>query len=322
MENILVTGAAGFIGSKTSKLLLESGLKVVGVDSMNDYYDVRLKSMRVEELCDYDNFTFYNENIENLSVLDNIFRVESIDAVINLAARAGVRYSIDNPHVYITTNINGSVNLLELCKKYEISKYVLASSSSVYANQQMPFVETLPVNEPISPYAASKKSAENFAYTYHYLYGIDVSILRFFTVFGPAGRPDMSYFKFIKNILEKKSIEIYGDGSQGRDFTFVDDIARGVVASLKKVGCEIFNLGGGNNPYTVNYMIELIEKAMNKKANIDYKPFAKEDMKFTWADISKASSVLDWSPKVSFEEGIIETVSWALDNKAFIKSLI
>ncbi|MDM7274133.1 GDP-mannose 4,6-dehydratase [Sulfurihydrogenibium azorense] len=321
MKKVLLTGVAGFIGWKTGKFLLEKGVEVVGIDNMNNYYDVRLKEYRKRDLEKYENFKFYPVDIENLGALEVVFTDHKFDCVINLAARAGVRYSMINPHVYMTTNANGTLNLLEMMKKYQVRKMVLASTSSLYAGQPMPFKEDLPVNTPISPYAASKKAAEVMAYTYHYLYGIDVSIVRYFTVYGPAGRPDMSIFRFIKWIDEGKPIILYGDGSQSRDFTYVDDIAEGTILSTKELGYEIINLGGGKNPISLNTVIQTIEKYLNKKAVIDYRPFHKADLKETWADITKAEKLLGWKPKVSFEEGIKKTVEWYLENKEFLKDI-
>lgn len=321
MKKVLLTGVAGFIGWKTGKFLLEKGVEVVGIDNMNNYYDVRLKEYRKKDLEKYENFKFYPVDIENLGALEVIFKDHKFDCVINLAARAGVRYSMINPHVYMTTNANGTLNLLEMMKKYQVRKMVLASTSSLYAGQPMPFKEDLPVNTPISPYAASKKAAEVMAYTYHYLYGIDVSIVRYFTVYGPAGRPDMSIFRFIKWIDEGKPIILYGDGSQSRDFTYVDDIAEGTILSTKELGYEIINLGGGKNPISLNTVIQTIEKYLNKKAVIDYRPFHKADLKETWADITKAEKLLGWKPKVSFEEGIKKTVEWYLENREFLKDI-
>ena len=217
MERILVTGAAGFIGSKVSEMLLEDRHDVIGIDNLNDYYDTRLKLWRLDNLKKNDNFKFYQVDIENYDDLNAIFIEHSPEVLINLAARAGVRYSLENPFIFLTANAGGTLNLLELCKEYNVPKFILASTSSLYAGQKMPFKEKLPVNTPISPYAASKKSAEAMAYTYHYLYGMDVTILRYFTVYGPAGRPDMSIFRFIKWIKEEVPLEIFGDGSQERD---------------------------------------------------------------------------------------------------------
>ena len=322
MAKILLTGAAGFIGWKTGELLLEEGHEVVGVDNMNDYYDTRLKEWRLNQLKKYPNFKFYEVDIENLGALDVVFQDNEFDRVINLAARAGVRYSLINPFVYLSTNAEGTLNLLELMKKYGIKKFVLASTSSLYAGQPMPFKEDLPVNTPISPYAASKKAAEVMSYTYHYLSDIDVTVVRYFTVYGPAGRPDMSIFRFIKWIDEGTPIELFGDGSQSRDFTYVDDIAKGTIkAAFKNVGYEIINLGGGKNPISLNEIISKIEKYLGKKAKIDYKPFHKADLKETWADITKAERILGWKPEIDVDEGLKRTIDWYIENRDWLKDV-
>ena len=256
--SIIVTGVAGFIANKTAEILLKSKKEVIGIDNINDYYDVKIKNYRLKQLKKYKNFKFFKLDIENKKSLEKIFSKNKISAVINLAARAGVRYSMENPFVYVSTNTMGTLNLLDLCREHKIKKFVLASTSSLYAGQKMPFTETLAVNTPISPYAASKKGAEAMCYSYHYLYGIDISIVRYFTVYGPSGRPDMSIIRFIIWIDEGTPIELFGDGSQSRDFTYVDDIARGTIKALKKVGFEVINLGGGNNPISLNYVIVLI----------------------------------------------------------------
>ena len=314
MKKILVTGAAGFIGARTTLLLLEQGIDVVGVDNLNDYYDVQLKKHRLANLEKNKNFHFYYGDIEDIQILRRIFQEHSFDGVINLAARAGVRYSQENPFVYMTTNAMGTLNLLELMREFSVKKIVLASTSSLYAGQPLPFTENLSVNTPISPYAATKKAAEVMAYTYHYLYGIDVSICRYFTVYGPAGRPDMSPFRFIKWIYEGTPITLYGDGNQSRDFTFVEDIAKGTIAALQPVGYEIFNLGRGDSPISLNKMIEMIEEYTGKKANIDYQPIQKTDMTETMADITKAKNILHWQPETDFKTGLKESVDWYLNN--------
>lgn len=343
---ILVTGAAGFIGAKTVELLLEAGQFVVGIDNLNDYYDVRLKNYRVNTLLGQkDNhlpvsfleedisgglakakssslaFAFYQIDIENQEAVMSLFKVYSFASVINLAARAGVRYSMENPHIYMNTNANGTLNLLEAMRYNNVSKMVLASTSSLYAGQQMPFVESLPVNTPISPYAASKKAAEVMAYAYHNLYGLDISVVRYFTVFGPCGRPDMCMFRFAEWIKKEVAIELFGDGKQSRDFTYVDDIAKGTIAAQKKLGYEIINLGGGNNPVSINQVISEIESELGKTAIIDYKPFHKADMMSTWADISKAKRILDWESKVSLSDGIKKTVEWHKENSSWLESI-
>jgi nucleoside-diphosphate-sugar epimerase len=320
MPTIVVTGAAGFIGSQVSQQLLDQGCKVIGIDNLNDYYDVRIKEWRLALLNNHPNFVFYQADIENLDAIRIIFKLHHPEAVINLAARAGVRYSIENPHVYMSTNAQGTLNLLELCRELGIKKFVLASTSSLYAGQEMPFKENLAVNTPISPYAASKKAAEAMAYTYHYLYGIDVTVTRYFTVYGPAGRPDMSIFRFIKWIMEGTPLEIFGDGSQSRDFTYVDDIARGTVAALKPVGYEVINLGN-NHPDKLSKAIELVEEYTGKKAEKVYKDFHKADIFATWADISKAKHLLNWEPKVGLEEGLKRSVEWARENWEWLKEI-
>ena len=320
-QTILVTGAAGFIGWRTAKFLLESGFNVVGIDNMNNYYDIRLKEWRKKDLEKYGNFKFFQVDIENLGALKVLFDNFDFDAVLNLAARAGVRYSMENPHVYLQTNAQGTLNLLEMMKEKGIKKMVLASTSSLYAGQPMPFKETLPVNTPISPYAASKKAAEVMAYTYHHLYDMDITVVRYFTVYGPAGRPDMSIFRFIKWIDEGTPIKLFGDGSQARDFTYVDDIAKGTILAMKPMGYEIINLGGGKNPISLKTIIEKIENLLGKKAKIEYKPFHKADMKETWADIEKAEQLLGWKPEIDIDEGLKRTVEWYLENKDWLKDI-
>jgi len=316
----LVTGCVGFIGSKICEKLLNRNNEVIGIDNLNDYYDVKLKFYRLELLKRFKTFKFYKVDIENYQSLMEIFQKNKFDAVINEAARAGVRYSLENPFIYITTNVYGTLNILELCRKYNVPKFVLASTSSLYAGQPMPFKEDLPVNTPISPYAASKKSAEVIAYTYNYHYGIDVSVVRYFTVYGPAGRPDMSIFRFIKWIMEDRPIEFFGDGTQSRDFTYVDDIAEGTILALKPVGYEIINLGG-NNPHELTEIINLIEKYTGKEAKLVNKEFHKADIKATWADITKAKKILAWEPKVGIEDGIKRTIEWFLKNWGWLKNV-
>jgi UDP-glucuronate 4-epimerase len=324
-KKFLVTGAAGFIASQVSKQLLDQGHHIVGLDNLNDYYDIRLKNWRLEQLkvhTNAQNFFFVNLDIEDQAKLANLFQAEGpFDAVLNLAARAGVRYSMENPHVYLSTNAEGILNLLEFMRTQRCKKLVLASTSSLYAGQKMPFTEDLAVNEPLSPYAASKKAGELMAYSYHKLYQMDISVVRYFTVFGPAGRPDMSIFRFIKWIYEGVPIQIFGDGSQSRDFTYVDDIARGTITAIQDVGYEIINLGGGRNPVSLNTVISKLEELLGKKAKIDHKPFHVADLMETWADISKAKKLLGWEPQVSLEEGLEKSVQWYLDNQHWLKEV-
>ena len=317
MGTVLVTGAAGFIANRVARDLAAEH-KVVAIDNVNDYYDVRLKEHRIEAL---DGIEFHRIDIENKAAMQPLFEENQFDAVVNLAARAGVRYSMENPHVYMTTNAHGSLNLLELMREFDVKKYVLASTSSLYAGQQMPFVESLAVNTPISPYAASKKAAEVMAYSYHFLFGIDVTVVRYFTVYGPAGRPDMSIFRFIQWIDQGVPIELFGDGSQSRDFTYVDDIASGTIAALKPVGYEIINLGGGNQPISMNTVIATLEDLLRKKAKINYRDFHKADLKATWADISKANDLLGWETKISLQEGLENSVKGYVDHRPWSSSL-
>jgi len=321
MKKVLVTGVAGFIASRVTEALLQQGVEVVGIDNLNDYYDVRLKDYRLQQLEGKKGFQFQKLDIENREALKDLFDKHQFDVVFNLAARAGVRYSMENPHVYMTTNAMGSLNLLEEMRRKNVKKFILASTSSLYAGQKMPFTEELAVNTPISPYAASKKAAEVMAYSYHYLYGIDVSIVRYFTVFGPAGRPDMSIFRFIKWIDQGDRLEVFGDGGQSRDFTFVEDIARGTILAAKELGFEVMNLGGGQNPISLNTVISGIETRLGKKAAIDNRVFHKADILETWADISKAKRLLGWEPKISFNEGLEKTIQWYEDNRSWVKDI-
>ncbi|OYP39175.1 NAD-dependent epimerase/dehydratase family protein [Rhodopirellula sp. MGV] len=315
-----VTGCGGFIASRVSRLLLDSGHRVVGIDNLNDYYSPELKRHRLESL-ESDRFVFHEADIEDAQALAKIFDADKFDAVFNLAARAGVRYSMENPYVYLSTNSLGSLNLIDQMHRTGVSKFVLASTSSLYAGQPMPFQESLPVNTPISPYAASKKAAEVMAYSYHHLYKLDVSICRYFTVYGPAGRPDMSIFRFIRWIDEGTPIELFGDGEQSRDFTYVDDIARGTILAAKPVGYEIINLGGGGTPVSLNTLIAMLEERLGKKAKINYKPFHQADMMTTSADISKAKELLDWTPEVSLEEGLDASVDWYRQNQPWSQQI-
>ena len=319
---ILITGAAGFIGSRTAQILLHKKYKIVAIDNLNDYYDTRIKKFRLSHLNKEKSFIFYEGDIEDKSFLVEVFKKHTISTVINLAARAGVRYSITNPFIYASTNYYGSLNLLDIMRESNISKYVMASTSSIYAGSKMPYKEESSVNQPISPYAASKKAAELIAYTYHHQFKIDVSIVRYFTVYGPAGRPDMSILRFIKWIDEGKPIVLYGDGTQSRDFTYIDDIARGTIAaSEKNVGYEIINLGGGKNPISINALIAKIELLLNKSALINQKPFHSADVDSTWADITKAKNILNWEPKISLDKGLETTVKWYIKNKSWLKDI-
>ncbi len=321
MATYLVTGAAGFIASRVSELLLAEGHTVVGIDNLNDYYDVRLKEWRLASLRAQPNFVWQPGDIEDRPALERVFVAHRFDAVINLAARAGVRASLAEPELYRRTNIEGARNVLECQRRFGVKKHVLASSSSLYAGCPMPFTEDSPVEAPQSPYAETKRQAELLARDYHQQHGLDVTMLRYFTVFGPAGRPDMAPFRFIKWIDEGTPITLFGDGSQARDFTYVDDIARGTVLALKPLGCEVINLGGGRNPLSLLTVIGFIEQALGKKAKIAGQPPSAADMKETWADITKAKRLLGWEPTVSAEEGFRRTVGWHQANRALVQDI-
>jgi UDP-glucuronate 4-epimerase len=319
-KTILVTGCAGFIGWKVSQLLLKMNKHVIGVDNINDYYDPALKLWRLKTLKTYPDFSFYRVDISDYKKLKKIFLENKIDAVINLAARAGVRASVEDPWVYLDTNTKGTLNLLECCKDHKVKKFVLASTSSLYASLDMPFKETSKTDTPLAPYSATKKGAEALCHAYHYLYGIDITVLRYFTVYGPAGRPDMSIFKFVKNMDAGKPIPLFGDGTQTRDFTYIDDIADGTIRALRPVGYEIINLGS-DHPVKLNYVIGLLEKHLGKKAKIKRFKLHPADVTATWANIDKAEKMLGWKPKMSLEQGVENTVRWFLENKKFLTSL-
>ena len=319
--SVLVTGCAGFIGSNVCRLLLEGGQLVEGVDELNDAYDVRLKRWRLEQLESHPSFRFYKLDISDYSALRSVFTRDgeegshSFSSVVNLGARAGVRQSVEDPWTYYRANTIGTLNLLELCREFEVKKFVLASTSSVYgADTPRPFKEDSHTSRPLSPYAASKKAAETLVYTYHHLYELDATVLRYFTVYGPAGRPDMSVLNFVRAIAEGEPITVFGDGRQERDFTYIDDIARGTVAALKPLGYEVINLGG-DRPVVLADVITLIEECLEKKARIEYAPMHPADVRATWADIHRAQELLEWRPKVSIEEGIKRTVDWYRENR-------
>ena len=331
MPTILLTGAAGLIGHAVAKNLLQSGRSVVAVDDLNDAYDPRLKERRLADIetsvaGSADRFHFFRADIGDRRVVENGFPewqavFGHFDGVINLAARAGIRASVADPWIYYQTNVLGTLNLLECCRRFEIPKFVLASSSSLYgANNPLPYREDANTDCPLSPYAASKKAAETLAYSYHHLHGIDVSILRYFTVYGPAGRPDMAVFRFVRRIAEGEPIVVFGDGSQSRDFTYVDDIARGTVAAMKAVGFETFNLGG-DHPIALSELIARIGELVGREPVLEYRPVHPADATATWADISKAKDVLAWRPEVSVEEGLRRAVEWYRENREWAREV-
>ena len=311
---ILVTGCAGFIGSKVTEILARGGHEVIGVDNVNDAYDPRLKRWRLDQLRAVQGLTFHEVDITHRAALHDAVRPHPVQAVINLAARAGVRASLDNPGVYYETNVAGTLNLLELCRMQRIPKLVLASTSSLYGNGERPFREDQPTDCPLSPYAASKKAAEVLAWTYHHLFALDVSVLRYFTVYGPAGRPDMSIFRFIRWIADGTPIVLFGDGSQERDFTYIDDIARGTVEALRPLGYEVINLGS-DRPVPVSDVIALLEEQLGRAARIDRRPAHPADAVATWADIAKARRLLGWAPETPLVDGLRAAVGWYRQNR-------
>ena len=327
MGTYLVTGVAGFIASKVAEFLVDAGHTVVGVDNLNHAYDVRLKQWRLDQIKDRPTLHFKKIDITDRDAIREVFLAQyerqqgHFDGVINLAAWAGVRRSVENPWVYVDTNVTGTLNLLELCREFGVSKFVLASTSSLYGKDNtMPYREDQDTAHPLSPYAASKKAAEALCYTYHYLYELDVTVFRYFTVYGPAGRPDMSLFRFTQWISEDRPVLVYGDGTQKRDFTYVDDIARGTIAGLKPLGYEVINLGS-DTPVAIVDAIHLIEELTGKAAQLHHKPRHPADVYATWADISKAERLLGWRPQASYREGIESLVRWYRENRAWASQI-
>jgi len=311
MGKYFVTGAAGFIASKVCGDLLKQGHEVIGIDNFDPVYDLRIKEWRLNKLLADKNFTFYRQSICDRNVLKVIFQNHpKIYAVINLAAKAGVRKSLLDPWSYYETNLTGTLNLLESCRYNGIRKFVLASTSSIYGeNAPYPTPETADSSHPLQPYAASKKAAETLCHSYHFLYDIDVTVVRYFTVYGPAGRPSMSMFRFNKWISEGKTVHVFGDGTQTRGFTYLDDISHGTILATKPMGFEIINLGGHESISIID-LIKKFETAIGKPAKIEFSPAHPADMSTSWADIDKAKRLLSWSPKVSLDAGIQQVVNW------------
>ncbi len=311
MRTILLTGIAGFIGSWTAEALLKRGDSVVGVDNFNEYYDVSLKRARMKKLegkC-----RVYESDITDLAAMEGIFRENKIDQVCHLAAQAGVRYSLTHPFVYERSNNLGTLNLLEICRKNGVRSFIYASSSSVYGgNKKIPFSESDPVDHPISLYAATKRFNELMAHTYHHLYGLHCTGLRFFTVYGPWGRPDMALFKFTEAMLKNEPIDVYNHGQMKRDFTYITDVVDGILASLDKdYPCEIFNLGN-SSVVELTAFISCIEKELEVKAQKNLLPLQPGDVPETCADISKSKKMLGFNPRVKIEQGIAEFLKWYL----------
>lgn len=316
--NFLVTGGAGFIGSHVCERLLHSGHLVWVFDDLNDFYDPKLKQQNIRELQSLAKpFEFVHGDITDRAALDELFGSVKFDQVIHLAARAGVRPSVENPALYQRVNVEGTANLLEAARQVNVRKFTIASSSSVYGtNSKVPFVESDPVTHPISPYAASKLACEALGHVYHHLYGMDIAMLRFFTVYGPRQRPDLAIHKFAKLISAGKPIPVFGDGSTARDYTFVSDTVDGVIAcTSKEFGFEIFNLGESET-VTLKRLIELLESALGRKAIIDRQPPQAGDVPITFADISKARNRLGYNPDTKIERGITVFIDWFHRNQS------
>lgn len=312
MANYLVTGAAGFIAARVVEMLLNAGHTVIGVDNMNDSYDVRMKSYRLTKLNRLPGFTFHLLDIADRDAFKPSSEITTLDfdAVINLAARAGVRQSVLDPWVYIDTNITGTLNLLEMCRHKQIPKFILASTSSIYGEgAPLPTPEETSSDLPLQPYAASKKGAESLCHAYHFLYDIDVTVFRYFTVYGPAPRPDMVMFRFTKWINENLPVLINGDGEQSRGFTYLDDIARGTIMGLKTMGYEIINLGG-HETIKINDLLRIFEDLLGHRARVEYRQRHPADMLTSWANTEKARRLLGWEPEVSLRQGIARLVDW------------
>ncbi len=318
-----VTGAAGFIASRVSEQLLEDGHIVIGIDNMNDAYDVRLKQWRLERLQKNPAFIFYPDTICDRKVLDHLADNHGpFDAIVNLAARAGVRQSVEDPWAFVDSNTTGTLNLLELCRRGASKKFLLASTSSIYgANAPLPTTEEADSSHPLQPYAASKKAAEVMAYSYHYLYGVDVSVVRYFTVYGPAGRPDLAMFRFVQWVAEGRTVRVNGDGNQTRGFTYIDDIARGTIQALKPLGYEIINLGG-HQTISINDLITMVEELVGKEAKVEHLERHPADMQANWANVEKARRLLGWEPQVTLEKGVPRLVDWYFQERSWVSQII
>ncbi len=310
-QTILITGGAGFIGAHSAKALAKENYNIIIVDNFNNYYDPKLKKDRINKLLANTEFKLYKSSIGDYKKLREIFLNNKIDIVLHQAAQAGVRYSIENPFVYQKSNIEGTLNILECCREFKVKKLVYASSSSVYGHRtKTPFKESDNTDQPISLYAATKKATEALCYSYHSLYKIPMVGLRYFTVYGPWGRPDMALFGFTDKILKGKKIDIYGQGKMKKDFTYIDDIVGGIISAIKtKINYEIFNLGFGN-PSKLMDFIETIEKNLNKKATKNFIPMQKGDVPITYADTTKAKKMLNFKPRTSIESGVKSFVEW------------
>ena len=321
MSHYLITGAAGFIGARTTEILLEQGHAVTGIDNMNDAYDPRMKEYRLAKLQNRQGFSFQRADISHKDVIA-LFEGQKFDGVINLAARAGVRLSVENPWVFVESNVTGTLNMLEICRRTGLGTFITASTSSIYGSDPpYPTSESASSSEPLQPYAASKKGSEAMTHAYHHLYGMNTTVLRFFTVYGPAGRPDLALFRFVQWIIEGRPVHIFGDGKQSRGFTYIDDISRGIIAALKPLGHTIINLGG-HEVISINNLVTLIEDLTGKKAQVVHGPPNPADMFTNWADVSKARELLGWSPEYDMRRGTQKLIDWYLQERSWADKVI
>jgi len=316
METVLVTGAAGFIGSNLTRTLLEEGYRVVGIDNFDDTYNPQFKEEQIAPFLGDTNFVLYRVDIRDIPALTEVFETEKPSFVVHLAGKADTRKAVDTPRLYTSVNIDGTLNILELCREYPVENLVIASSSSVYGNSsQVPFTEDQPADRPISPYGATKRATELLAHTYQHNFGMNITCLRFFNAHGENNRPGMVPYIWTEKLLHGEEIEISGDGSRKRDYTYVGDIVRGIILAMKKpLGFEIINLGN-NMPVSLNELLAIFEKVLGVKAKVKSRPSHGASVEVTYADVSKAKKLLDWTPTTSLEEGITRLVAWFRANR-------
>ncbi|HMK08056.1 MAG TPA: NAD-dependent epimerase/dehydratase family protein [Anaerolineales bacterium] len=321
MAAYVVTGAAGFIGAALAERLLDDGHRVIGIDNLNDAYDRRLKDWRLARLRPRPTFRFEAVDITDRPALEAALGAEPYDAIFNLAARAGVRPSMKRPAVYFATNVDGALQLLEAARERGIPKFIQASTSSLYgAHNPRPFAESADISRPLSPYAASKGAAELLCHAYHHLHGLDITILRYFTVYGPAGRPDMSLFRFVQWIAEGRPLQLFGDGRQERDFTYRDDIVEGTIAAARPLGFEVINLGS-DQPLSLLDIITRLEGLLGQRARLEFHDEAPGDVRATWADIRRAHDRLGWAPRTRLDDGLARCVEWYRAEQSWARTI-
>jgi UDP-glucuronate 4-epimerase len=316
MKTVLVTGAAGFIGSNLTKTLLEEGYRVVGVDNFDDTYDTRFKEANIAPFQGNANFKLERIDIRDTDALKAVFEAEKPSYVVHLAAKADTRKAVDTPRLYVSVNIDGTLNILEVCREHPVENLVIASSSSVYGNSsRVPFTEDQPADRPISPYGATKRAVEHLAHTYHHNFNMNITCLRFFNAVGENNRPGMVPYVWTEKLLHGEEIEISGDGSRRRDYTYIGDIVRGIILAMKKpLGFEVINLGN-TAPASLNELLAILEKVIGMKAKVKSRPSTKPSVEETYADISKAKKLLGWEPGTSLEEGLKKLVAWFRTNR-------